>query len=145
MYLPGSSASSRDRCHGKRQKCWSAPTFWIYYWALSVVFISMAALSLARGAEDYDLFILGVLSFAAASIGRTARRRRWQSWVQLHISGMGASYVLLLTAFYVDNGKNLPIWRELPQLAFWILPTVIGAPILVHALLRHPVARRSMR
>jgi hypothetical protein len=41
----------------------------------------------------------------------------------MHISGMGASYVLLLTAFYVDNGKNLPLWRELPQWAFWILPS----------------------
>ena len=28
---------------------------------------------------------------------------------------MGASYILLLTAFYVDNGKNLPLWRELPE------------------------------
>jgi hypothetical protein len=50
---------------------------------------------------------------------------------------MGASYVVLLTAFYVDNGKNLPLWRELPPIAFWILPSAVGAPIMAFALLRH--------
>lgn len=58
------------------------------------------------------------------------------------MTGMGISYILMLTAFYVDNGPNLPLWRELPPIAFWILPTLIGAPILLHALLRHPLARR---
>jgi len=42
---------------------------------------------------------------------------------------MGASYVFLLTAFYVDNGKNLPLWKELPQIAFWFLPSAIGVPL----------------
>lgn len=51
---------------------------------------------------------IGVLSFAAATIGRTALTPRWDGWVRLHISGMGLSYVLLFTAFYVDNGPNLP-------------------------------------
>lgn len=54
---------------------------------------------------------------------------------------MGASYVFLLTAFYVDMGKNLPLWRALPQMAFWILPAVVGAPIIADAVLRHPLAR----
>ncbi len=113
----------------------------IYYWALLVVFLSMAALSATRWLDDYELFILGFLSFLAASVGRLARRRRWRLWAPLHITGMGVSYILLLTAFYVDNGRNLPLWRELPQIAFWILPSALGAPILLYALLRHPIAR----
>jgi hypothetical protein len=28
---------------------------------------------------------------------------------------------LLLTAFYVDNGKNLPLWNKLSQAAVWVL------------------------
>jgi hypothetical protein len=60
-----------------------------------------------RWTESYHLFFLGALSFAAASIGRSARRRRWRNWlVGFHITGMGLSYILLLTAFYVDNGKH---------------------------------------
>jgi hypothetical protein len=59
------------------------------------------------------------------------------------MTGMGASYILMITAFYVDNGPNLPLWRELPPIAFWILPTLVGTPILLNALLRHPLARSA--
>jgi len=117
----------------------------VYYWCLSAVFVSATALSLMRWAEDYHLFVLGFLSFAAASLGRTARRQRWPKWVGKHITAMGMSYVLLLTAFYVDNGKNLPLWRELPQWAFWLLPTAIGGQIIAYTLMRHPLARRAWR
>lgn len=56
---------------------------------------------------------------------------------------MGASYILLLTAFYVDNGKNLPLWRELPQIAFWLLPSAVGIPIILYVLARHPIIKRG--
>jgi hypothetical protein len=52
----------------------------IYYWALSVVFVTMTILAISQWTEDYHLFILGALSFAAATIGRTARRKLWPSW-----------------------------------------------------------------
>lgn len=115
----------------------------LYYWCLAVVVASATALSVVRWAENYHLFFLGALSLTAATVARTALRRRWRSWVGLHITGMGLSYILMLTAFYVDNGKNLPLWRELPQWVFWVLPTVLGLPIILHALLRHPLARRA--
>jgi len=114
----------------------------LYYWSLAVVFASMTALSAMRWAEDAHLFFLGVFSFAAATLGRTARRRQWPGWVRVHIPAMGLSYVLLATAFYVDNGPNLPLWRELPSLAYWVLPSAVGIPIIVHALCHHPLARR---
>ena len=113
----------------------------IYYWSLVVITASAIGLSLVRWAENYHLFILGVLALTAATIARTAVRRRWHNWVRLHITGMGLSYILMLTAFYVDNGKNLPLWRELPQLAFWLLPSVLGLPLVMRALLTHPLSR----
>jgi hypothetical protein len=94
-----------------------------------------------RWAEDYPLFALATLAMASAWLGHTALHRRWPGWVRLHIAGMGASYVLLLTAFYVDNGKNLPVWRHLPQIAFWLLPSVVGLPIIAYALVRHRLVR----
>ncbi len=111
----------------------------IYFWGIVVVFASAAGLAIVRWAEDYPLFILGGLAFASAWIGRTVQRRRWP--VRLHIAGMGVSYVLLLTAFYVDNGSNLPLWRTLPPIAFWLLPSAVGLPIIAYALLRHPLVR----
>jgi len=115
-----------------------------YYWSITAIFMSATVLSIMRWAEDYQLFILGLLAFAAASWGRTARRRRWSGWTQMHILGMSSSYVLLLTAFYVDNGKQLPLWRQLPIWTYWTLPALIGAPIILWALLRHPVVRQSV-
>jgi uncharacterized membrane protein len=114
-----------------------------YYWMLAVLVASGIGLSIVRWAENYHLFVLGTLSLIAATAGRTALRRRWRNWVELHITGMGLSYILMLTAFYVDNGKNLPLWRELPQWSFWILPTVLGLPIILYALLCHPLLRQA--
>ncbi len=115
----------------------------LYYWTLAVVVVSATGLSVVRWAENYHLFFLGALSLLMATAGRMALRRRWRNWVRLHISGMGLSYILMLTAFYVDNGKNLPLWRELPQWAFWVLPAMLGLPIILHTLLRHPLARQT--
>lgn len=116
----------------------------VYFWGLAVLFVLVTVLSALRWAENTHLFVLGVLAFGAAILGRTALRRRWTGWPRLHIAGMGSSYVLMLTAFYVDNGKNLPLWRELPQIAFWVGPAAIGAPLIINAMLRHPVVRRLM-
>ncbi len=122
------------------------PTFGtIYYWGLAVIFVSASVLAALRWGEDYHLFILGTLAFAAATFGRTARRQRWRGWVKLHIIGMGSSYILMLTAFYVDNGKNLPLWKELPAITYWILPSLIGIPLIVRALLFHPLVTQEQK
>lgn len=113
----------------------------IYYWSLVAVFVSATALSVMRWAENYHLFILGVLAFSSAFLGRSARRRRWAGWLRVHIIGMGLSYILLLTAFYVDNGKSLPLWKELPTIAYWLLPAAVGLPLIIRALFRHPIVR----
>ena len=118
------------RLHCYRRSCYAEPKEstgrhprygTIYFWCLAGIFITATGLALARWAEDYHLFVLGPMSFAAAYLGRQARRQRWRNWVRLHITGMGTSYVLLLTAFYVDNGKQLPIWKDLPH--FTLLAT----------------------
>lgn len=114
----------------------------VYYWSLVVVFLSMSVLSIMRWPEDIHLLVLGVLSFGAATVGRAARRRQGGS-LRLHVTGMAVSYIALLTAFYVDNGPHLPLWNRLPQWAFWIIPSVVGVPILLRVLARHPLLARS--
>jgi hypothetical protein len=113
----------------------------IYFWCLAGVFLTAASLAAVRWAQDYHLLILGAFSLTAAYLDRRARQHRWRYWVRLHITGMGASYVLLLIAFYVDNGRNLPLWRELPSIAYWLLPAAIGVTVIARAVLRHPLAR----
>lgn len=113
----------------------------VYYWSLVVVFLSMAALSILRWPANTHLFVLGVLSFSAGVVGRMAQRRLVPVRLRIHVAGMGLSYILLLTAFYVDNGPHLPIWRSLPPLAHWVLPSIVGLPVLIWALTRHPLIR----
>lgn len=114
----------------------------VYYWSLTAVFLSMAALSILRWPADTHLFVLGVLSFGAGVVGRMAKRRLWRGSLRIHVTGMALSYIVLLTAFYVDNGPHLPIWRSLPPLAYWLLPSILGFPILIWALTRHPLVVR---
>src|SRR5262249_44266675 len=71
----------------------------IYFWCLVGVFVTMSIVSFMRWAEDYHLFILGVFSFVCACIGRRAIRRRWRQWPRIHLTGMGLSYIFMLTAF----------------------------------------------
>lgn len=117
----------------------------IYFWCLFGVFVTMSLLSVMRWKENYDLFILGALAFGAAYLGRRVAGRYQPKALRLHVASMGISYILMLTAFYVDNGKNLPLWRELPQIAFWLLPSLVGVPILLYALLRHPLINAVSR
>lgn len=122
------------------------PTFGsIYFWSLSLVFVSATVLSAMRWQENWHLFILGLLAFGAAIFARQAVRSRGPYWARLHITGMGMSYILLLTAFYVDNGHSLPLWKELPTIAYWILPSAVGIPLIVRALVRHPLAQPRFR
>jgi len=134
--IAGAVAMLSRKQHGRHPQ-----TGTVYYWSLAVVAATMSVLAISRWDEDYYLFILGVLSFLAATIGRTARRGLWPAWARIHMAGMGISYILLITAFYVDNGPNLPLWRELPPIAFWMLPALIGTPILLNAFFRHPLVR----
>jgi hypothetical protein len=117
----------------------TAGTF--YFWCLAALTATATALAIVRWAEDYELFVLGALAFASAFLGRRARRNRWPRWPRYHIVSMGLSYVLMLTAFYVDNGKSLPLWNRLPTVAYWLLPVAVGAPLILRALRRYAGTR----
>lgn len=113
----------------------------VYFWCLTALFASVTVLSVMRWLENRTLFVLGAAAFGVALLGRTVLRRRWPYWGRLHIVGMGSSYVLMLIAFYVDNGVQLPIWKDLPHVAYWLIPAALGVPPIVWALLRHPLRR----
>ena len=112
----------------------------VYFWCLGGVFLTAASLAFMRWAEDYILFLLGALAFGLAALGRLAVNRFWG--LRFHAVFMGSSYIVLLTAFYVDNGKNLPIWRDLPVITYWLVPGLVGVPLIFLALARHPLLRR---
>lgn len=113
----------------------------VYFYCLVGLFLTLAALSIMRWQENRHLFVVGLLCFASACLGRIAIHSRLRGRVRYHVIAMGASFVALLTGFYVDNGKNLPLWNMLPQIAFWLLPPAIGLPVILWTMSRHPLLR----
>lgn len=109
----------------------------VYYWGLAVVFVTAVVMSALHWPEDAYLLALGTTAFGLASIGFTARKVRWRGWKGFHILGMSLSYVVLLTAFYVDNGPRLPLVNHLPTIAFWIGASLVALPLVTRAVRRH--------
>jgi len=103
-----------------------------YFWGLLIVYVTLTVMSAIRWKENAYLFAIGTLAFTAGLTGCLNRRRR----PAVHILGMGASYVLLITGFYVDNGPHLPLWDRLPAVTYWVLPSLIGFPLIARALAR---------
>ena len=116
-----------------------------YLWAYTVLFLTATMLSVQRMPADIYLLVLATLGYGLALSGYAARRFRQEpivrrivgkQWVVAHIVGVIGSYVVLWTAFYVDNAHLIPGLKQLPTLTFWVLPTLIALPFLVVSLSR---------
>jgi lysylphosphatidylglycerol synthetase-like protein (DUF2156 family) len=138
--ITGVVAFRVPKCRGRHPR-WGAR----YLWAYTVVFLTATILSFERWSIDAYLFFIAVVGYVFAVGGYAARRfrrARWvmrligKNWVIAHIIGTIGSYVVLLTGFYVDNAHLIPLLNQLPQLTFWVLPTVIGIPFMVRSISR---------
>jgi hypothetical protein len=114
----------------------------IYYWAMTALFVTVIITSVMRWPHNIHLLIVGSFAYFLTYYGQWLTRTRKPNWTRLHTICMGSSYVLLITGFYVDNGKNLPFWNQFPLLFFWLFPSVIGIPIIIYTFIRHPLNRR---
>jgi hypothetical protein len=108
----------------------------VYLWALGGIFATATIMAAIRWHEDAHLFAIAVIAFSLGLYGYRARRRHRPGWPPHHAIGMGGSYIALLTGFYVDNGPFLPLWNRLPHLTYWLLPSLIGVPLIWRALRR---------
>src|SRR5918994_4752664 len=129
--ISGALAATAKKRHGRHPRAGR-----IYLWALGGVFVTATIMAIIRWREDAHLFAIAVMAFSLGLYGYRARRRRRPGWPPHHAIGMGGSYIALLTGFYVDNGPFLPLWNRLPQLTYWLLPTIVGAPLIWRALHR---------
>ena len=108
----------------------------VYLWGLGGIFTTATIMAAIRWHEDAHLFAVAVIAFSLGLYGYRARRHHRPGWPPHHAIGMGGSYIALLTGFYVDNGPFLPLWNRLPHLTYWLLPSLVGAPLIWLALRR---------
>lgn len=113
----------------------------VYFRVMFFVFFTIVVLSIMRWPHNIHLLCIGTLALACSWFGQRLIRSSATNRARAHTVLMGMSYVLLLTGFYVDNGKHLPFWRQFPQWFFWIFPSLAGVPIIILVLLKHPLNR----
>lgn len=106
----------------------------VYLIGLCTLVASMAVMVALRWEHHLQLLPIGLVAGGAGWVGYWNRRRGGAD--RIHIAAMGTSYLALLTGFYVDNGPHLPVWDLLPGWLFWLLPTVVGAPVVARAMRR---------
>ena len=115
----------------------------VYLWALGGIFATATVMASIRWREDAHLFVIAVVAVGLGAYGYRARRLQRSGWPARHATGMGGSYIALLTGFYVDNGPFLPLWSSLPHITYWLLPGLIGIPIIWRAVHRFNRGRRD--
>jgi hypothetical protein len=42
---------------------------------------------------------------------------------------------------HLATRASLPPWRDLPPITYWLLPAMVGLPLIIRALVRHPLMR----
>lgn len=114
----------------------------IYLIALGVIFATATVMSVIRWRQDAHLLAIACVAFGLCAFGWRARRQHRTGWPTRHAIGMGGSYIALLTGFYVDNGPFLPLWNRLPHIAYWLLPSLVGVPLIWWALRRYYTSKR---
>lgn len=97
---------------------------------LTMSAVGLAALSFGR---LYYLAAIAAATQAAALGGWWVQERRPAGWVPVHVSLMCGSYISLVTALLVVNFPN-PV--------SWVLPTVVGSPLIGMTAARHAARDR---
>ncbi len=98
-----------------------------YQLTIAVLTCTAVALAALHPARLWGLGVIAAGTEAAALAGWAASRRRHPGWLPRHVGLMCGSYVSLVTALLVVN------WHS--PLA-WLLPTVIGTPLIAGAAAR---------
>lgn len=95
----------------------------IYYWLFLCIFVSACALAVLEWQRLWWFIPVAVFSYLFALLGYLSAKLRWKNWLSYHLVGQGGSYIAMTTAVLVVN-LGIDVWWA------WILPTIIGSPLI---------------
>lgn len=93
-----------------------------YHASVLLVCVSAAVLAVLDFANLWWFLLVAAGSYAFALRALTAARRRCAGWLPRYIRGQGGAYIALWTAIVVVSVNDLPV--------VWLIPTVVGAPLI---------------
>ena len=102
----------------------------VYHWVMLAVCVSAAGLAWLDWTRLWWFLPIAAGSYAFALVGYVAAKYRRRGWLTAHVSGQGGSYIAMVTAVLVVNWELLTGTRGLSSPWAWILPTLIGTPII---------------
>jgi hypothetical protein len=106
----------------------------IYHWNFVVLFVSAVGLALLDWDRVWWLAFVGAFSYAFALRGYLAAKRRRPGWLAAHVSGQGGSYIAMTTALLVVNTQGLADSGGFLAIVPWLLPTLIGTPLIAYTI-----------
>lgn len=101
-----------------------------YHWVMAGVCASAAALAILDWGQLWWFLPIALGSYAFGLVGYLAAKRRWRGWLRAHLAGQGGSYISMVTAVLVVNWESLTGTPGILSPWAWLLPTVVGAPII---------------
>lgn len=101
-----------------------------YHWVMLIVCLSAAGLAFLDWKRIWWFLPIAVGSYAFALLGYVAAKWRWRGWLIAHVSGQGGSYIAMITALLVVNWRTLTGHPGFESVWPWILPTLVGTPII---------------
>ena len=107
-----------------RDPGWTAAA---YHWLVLVVCVSAVGLAALDLSELWFFIPIAAGSYAFALRATLAERGRAPGWREPFLRGLGGAYIALVTALVVVSVGS-PV--------AWVLPTLIGAPLLESAIRR---------
>lgn len=102
----------------------------VYHWVMLGVCLSAAVLAVLDWGRIWWFLPIAVGSYGFALLGYVAAKRRWNGWLRAHLTGQGGSYIAMITALLVVNWETLTGTRGVESPWAWLLPTIVGTPLI---------------
>jgi len=102
----------------------------IYHGVMFGICATAVTLAFLNWSQLQAFLYIGTGSYAFALVGYVAGKVRWRNWLATHVIGQCGSYIAIVTAVLVVNWKRLPGSGGGDSVWSWLLPTLVGTPII---------------
>ena len=101
-----------------------------YHWVMLGICLTAIAMALLDWKRIGWFLYVAAFSYSFALLGYLAAKLRWKNWLYFHLTGQGGSYIAMSTAVLVVNWKLLTGIPGVATFWPWVIPTLVGSPMI---------------